>query len=221
MPPAGAVSVEWTDELAPVGGWSEGLDVHEGLLWQAFPGTIVARDAKTGVEVGRWEPPSSYSESLTWLDGTLWNVSYHDANLYAGTLEDGELKFSVAGITPHEHAWGITHDGRRLLLTGNGQPYLYFLDESLELERVLETPVDDLEDLAWFASSVFASSYSELPGSFFRLDPSTGTVLEQFEVPDPASCPIVDGIAVDAEGTIWVTGKDCPAVWIGRIVIAD
>lgn len=221
IPPSAAVWVEWTGELPPVGGWSEGLDVQDGVLWQTFPSSIWARDAASGEVLGRWDPPSTYSESLTWLGGKLFNVSYHDANLYEGRLVEGELEWIVSGTTPHEAAWGIAHDGTRLILTGNGQPYLYFLDESHSVARVVETPFDDLEDIAWYGGNVFASSYSEMPGAFFRLDPETGELLDWHKVPDADACPIVDGIAIDAAGTIWVTGKDCPAVWVGRVHVGD
>lgn len=216
--PAGEVTIEWVAVLPAVeGGWSEGLDWHDGVLWQAFPGELLARDAMSGETLGSWRPPSGYSESLVWHQGRLWNVSYADDKIYAGTLDGDSLTFEVAGTAPDVHAWGIAAFGARLVLTGNGKEDLYFLAPDLSLEWVTTTPVDDLEDIEYHHGSIWASSYTTYPGSFFRLDPVTGDVLDVFDVPAPALCRIVDGIAVDDGDRLYVTGKECPAIWIGEI----
>jgi len=105
-----------------------------------------------------------------------------------------------------------------VVVTGNGSHFLYFLDpDDGSLVRTVETPIDDLEDIAWDRGAIWASSYSELRGRFFRLDPETGEVLDVFALPEEeaALCydGIVDGLAV-ADGILYVTGKHCPHVWI-------
>ena len=161
------------------------------------------------------EPPSSYSESVAWRDGELWNVSYDNANIYVGTpLVGGDFSWRIAGTTPEIHGWGITHDPTHVIVTGNGTPFLYFLDPvTTQVVRTVETPIDDLEDLAWDRGAIWASSYSAYSGQFFRLNPWSGEVVDVFSLPDPAECPIVDGIAVDGS-TLYVTGKDCPWTWV-------
>lgn len=163
------------------------------------------------------EPPSTYSESLTWFRGKLWNLSYHNANVYAGTMVGGELVFEVAGTVPDLAGWGITHDGNDLIVSGNGRPDLYVLDgETLVHKRTVTTPVDDLEDLAWDGRYVWASSYSELPGQVFRIDLASGSIVDVHALPDPDECSIVDGIAV-AEGRLFVTGKRCPFIYVALL----
>ena len=206
----------------PHSGWSEGLDVHGGELWHAFPGDIRVFDLDTGDPLRRYEPPSSYSESLAWVRGRLWNVSYHDANIYVGeTTTAGELAWTVAGTTPEEHGWGITFDGTHVILTGHGSELLYFLDpDTAAVVRTITTPIDDLEDLAWHDGAIWASSYSELPGQFFRVDPANGAVVDVHALPDPAECAIVDGLAVHA-GKLYVTGKNCPFVYVYLLPVSE
>lgn len=189
--------------------------MHDGELWHAFPSSHRVYDLMTGVEKRRYTPPTTYSESVTWFDGRLWNVSYHDQNLYAGTLNTaGTFNWVVVGTVPEIHSWGITHDGESIIVTGNGTENLYFLDPADgALRRTITTPIDDLEDIAWDRGTIWASSYSELPGQFFRIDPETGALLDVFSLPYPAECEIVDGLAV-ADGQLYVTGKQCPKVWV-------
>ena len=216
-PPGGLPAVHFVARL-PHDGWSEGLDLHEGELWHAFPHSIRVYDPETGEHLRRYDPSSGYSESLTWVGDVLYNVSYSDSNIYAGTLNTaGTFDWTVAGTTPEIHAWGIAFDGTHLILTGNGTENLYFLDPAtMELAYTVVTPVDDLEDIAFGDGVIWASSYTEHAGSFFRIDPLTGAVLDVIALPDAADCPIVDGIAVTHD-RVYVTGKDCPHIHVGEL----
>lgn len=200
----------------PHAGWSEGLDVHGRELWHSFPGSIKVYDKETGDELRELaSSPSTYNESLAWRDGELWNVSYDDSNVYVGRpAAEGELDWHIAGTTPEVHGWGITHDPDHVIVTGNGSPFLYFLDpQTAGLVKTVTTPVDDLEDLAWDRGAIWASSYSEYPGQFFRIDPSTGAIVDVHSLPGAGECSIVDGIAVDGT-SLYVTGKHCPWVYV-------
>ena len=210
--------LEWIGTM-PSDGWSEGLDWHDGVLWQAFPHSLREKDPATGEILATHTPPSDYSESLAWHGGEVFNVSYATNKIHRGRKGTTGFSWQVIGEVPEIHAWGIEHDGANLIVTGNGTPNLYWLDpKDGKLERTLETPVDDLEDIAWYAGHVWASSYSEYSGHFFRLDPESGWIEDLYALPDPAACEIVDGITFDADGRIYVTGKDCPAIWIGEFV---
>ena len=200
----------------PHAGWSEGLDMHDGELWHAYPGTIKVYDPVSGDLLREYEPPSTYSESLAWRDGEIWNVSYHDSNVYVGTpaANGASIAWRIAGETPDVHGWGITHDETSVIVTGNGKETLWFLDpETLAVTRTIETPVDDLEDIAFDRGAIWASSYSEYHGQFFRIDPADGSILDVHALPDASECEIVDGIAADG-GELYVTGKDCPFVYV-------
>lgn len=200
----------------PRSGWSEGIDIVDGRIWHAWPSTIRELDMEGNV-LSEHEPPSSYSESLTWFRGRLWNLSYHNPNLYAGRLVDGVISFEIVGTVPGVAGWGITHNGTELITTGNGSTDLHFFDgETVSLLRTVTTPVDDLEDLAWDGRYIWASSYSEYPGQVFRLDPTTGAVVDVHSLPDPEECSIVDGIAIDA-GRLFVTGKRCPFIYVAPL----
>ena len=209
------VTLQVVDRI-PRSGWSEGIDVLGDRIWHAWPSVIRELDMEGNV-LAEHEPPSTYSESLTWFGGRLFNLSYHNANVYAGTVVDGALVFTVVGTVPDEAGWGITHDGTNLIVSGNGSENLYVLDgETFAHLRTITTPVDDLEDLAWDGRYIWASSYSEYPGQVFRIDPDTGNLVDLHTLPDPDECSIVDGIAV-SDGLLYVTGKRCPWIYVAPL----
>ncbi|MEZ4750514.1 MAG: glutaminyl-peptide cyclotransferase [Bdellovibrionota bacterium] len=200
----------------PHSGYSEGLTHHEGFLWHALPEQIVKLDPNEGRVLASFTPATKYSESVTWFQGKLWNVSFSDNGIYAGTLKNDKLVFERKGTTPEIHAWGLTHDGKHLIFTGNYSRKLYFWDpKTRTVVREVETPIKDLEDLAWDGVGIWSSSFTSHKGKIFRIDPKSGSVSGFFELPDPESCPVVDGIAYH-KGELWVTGKHCPSIWVLR-----
>lgn len=197
----------------PHTGYSEGLDFHEGFLWRALPKTIAKISPQDGSVVSQYTPATDYSESVVWVGGSLWNVSFSNNGLYRGTLKGGELKFQRVGDVPEVHAWGMTHDGTHLIVTGDYSHKLYFLDTKTgKRVRTVETERKDLEDLAWDGTGIWASSFTQHRGQIFRIDPKTGKSSGLYRLPDAESCPVVDGLAIDGK-TLWVTGKQCPAIY--------
>ena len=212
----GSVSLADTLELIrkiPHSGYSEGLDFYNGYLWNSLPKQLLKINPADGSVVSRFTPASDYSESLAWFQGALWNLSFSDNGIYRGVLTSrGELKFENKGSTPEIHGWGITHNGKELIVTGDYSSKLYFLDpKSLKIKKTLETNGKDLEDLAWDGEYVWASSFTFEHGKIFPINPSNGKVMGYFSLPEE-NCPVIDGIAYDGKG-LWVTGKECPSIY--------
>ena len=216
-PTAAADTLEIVRTL-PHGGWSEGLDMRDGVLWTPYGHTIREVDPQTGAELARFTPTTGYQESVTWFHDKLWSLSWDDDSIWAGTLDGaGVMHWTMMGRTPDIHGWGITHDDENLIMTGNGQPFLYFVNpDTMALVKTVTTPVDDLEDLAWDGRYVWASSYSDLQGMEVRLDPDTGDLVDLYPLPEPSECMKLDGVEV-ANGELYVTGKDCPFIYVATL----
>lgn len=199
----------------PHSGYSEGIDLYEGSLWSAQPKVLRKISPLTGEVMATYKPASEYSESLSWWGSDLWTVSYSDNGIYKGKLRDNGIAFARVGTTPEVHAWGLTHDDRYLILTGDhGSRSLYFVDpRTLKLVRQLRTEISDLEDLAWDGEGIWSSSFTAKKGHVFRIHPNTGKIQGVYELPEPQMCPVVDGIAAMGN-ELWITGKECPAVYL-------
>ena len=197
----------------PHSGYSEGLHYDGGFLWNALPTEIVKINPKDGSVVARFAPASAYSESVVWVNGELWNVSYADNGIFKGTMGAKGLGFERKGSVPEIHAWGIEFDGTHLVVTGDYSNKLYFLNpKTLKVERQVTVSVKDLEDLAWDGVGFWASSFTQLRGQIFRINPKTGAVSPYYSLPQPEECPVIDGLAWDGNA-LWVTGKHCPSIY--------
>ena len=197
----------------PHSGYSEGLDFHDGFLWHSLPKEILKINPKDGSIVARFPPASEYNESLSWFEGMLYVVSYSDNGIYRGKLTNGKFEFERVGTTPELHAWGLTNDGKDFYLTGNYSRQIYRMspkDFSIKSTTVAE--ISDVEDLAYDGDSLWASSFTAYRGNIFRINIKTGKIATLYELPDPEQCPVIDGIAKDGN-TLWVTGKNCPAIF--------
>lgn len=197
----------------PHSGYSEGLDFKDGFLWHALPKESVKIDPKDGRVVARFPSSSDYNESLAWVGEELLQLSFADNGIYRGRLKGATLSFERAGTVPEVHGWGITYDGKNVIITGDYSRKLYFLDlTSLRVVRTIETPVDALEDLAWDGTGIWSSSFTTYQGTIFRFDPRNGKLQGAFALSAPQRCPVIDGIAVDGD-TLWLTGKHCPELF--------
>lgn len=197
----------------PHTGYSEGLDYFKGYLWNAKPDQIVKIDPSDGRVIQAFKPATQYSESVMWFKGELWNLSYSDNGIYVGHLKGDKLVFQRKGSTPESTGWGIANDGKNIIVTGShNSSKIYFLDPvKLSVVRTIETPVKDIEDLAWDGKALWSSSFTSHRGQIFRIDPTTGAVSQFLSLPDPEECPVIDGIAFDGK-FLWITGKNCGSI---------
>lgn len=120
--------------------------------------------------------------------------------------------------------WGITHDGRRLIMS-DGTANLYFLDPETfeELGRVQVRDGDDrvvrLNELEYVEGQVFANVWQT--NRIARIDPESGQVVGWIDLTGllPLSDRtggegVLNGIAYDPAGKrLWVTGKLWPKLF--------
>jgi glutamine cyclotransferase len=199
--------------VIPHSGYSEGLDYRDGFLWHALPKAILKIDPADGQIVARYKPATEYSESIVWLNKHLWNVSFSDNGLYRGTLKGDTFVFTRVGSVPEVHAWGLEAKGSELVVTGDYSNKLYFLSSKTgALVKTLVTEGKDLEDLAWDGKGFWSSSFTTHRGSVFRISPASGKIGPLYSLPDPESCPVIDGIAYDGKH-LWITGKECASIY--------
>ncbi|MFM8269929.1 MAG: glutaminyl-peptide cyclotransferase [Pseudomonadota bacterium] len=197
----------------PHSGYSEGLDFHQGFLWNALPQRIVKINPSDGSILDSYAPATEYSESLKWMSGKLWNLSFKNKGLYQGQLKNKQLVFEKVGEVPEDCGWGLEKVGNELVTTGNFSNKLYFFNPQLrKWTKTLATEGVDLEDLAWDGNQLWTSSFSTHRGTIFSINIHTGKIQSFWELPQKEECPIIDGIAFDGK-SLWITGKECPSIY--------
>jgi len=125
--------------------------------------------------------------------------------------------------------WGLTHDGRRLILS-DGSATLHFLDpQTFEVTGSLavrdgQNPVAMLNELEYVEGEVYANVWQT--DRIARISPATGRVLGWIDLagllnPNDLQRPadVLNGIAYDAgHGRLFVTGKWWPRLFEIRLV---
>jgi glutamine cyclotransferase len=120
--------------------------------------------------------------------------------------------------------WGLTHDGRRLILS-DGTETLRFLDpETFRVTGALRvvdrgTPALDLNELEYVKGEIYANVWRT--NRIARISPRNGKVLGWIDLTgllpfgvDAAAVDVLNGIAYDPAGDrLFVTGKLWPRLF--------
>ena len=118
--------------------------------------------------------------------------------------------------------WGLTTDGKQLIAS-DGSSNLWFLDKNLKVLRKQPVtmngrPLRNLNELEWIDGKIWANIYTT--DSIVIINPSngkveglidcTGLLPEKLRTRDT---DVLNGIAIDAKGHIYLTGKNWPRLY--------
>lgn len=206
--------------------FTQGLIVHDGVMYEGtgLKGQSSLRrvELETGKVAAQMDLDGQYfGEGIACLNETIYQLTWQ--NRLAILYQPDSLEFIKTIRYPGE-AWGLTSDGKQLILS-DGSATLKFLNpETLEVTRRLEVkaarkPVTNLNELEYVAGEIWANIwYSD---RIARIDPETGDVVGWLDLSPlypvkqrRSKEHVLNGIAYDAEQKrIFVTGKNWPKVY--------
>ena len=209
--------------------YTQGLFFHGGKLFEStgLYGSSSFRevDLESGRVLRRLDfGRRLFVEGSVVLGGELFILTWQNHAVYV--YDAVSLKFSRALSWPRE-GWGLTTDGRQLIAS-DGSSRLWFLDRDLRVQRSVEVklsgrPVRLLNELEWVDGKVWANVYTT--DRIVIIDPGSGQVEGVVDakglLPDALRGPdtdVLNGIARDAEGRIYLTGKNWPKLYQVRLV---
>ena len=210
--------------------FTQGLVYLDGLFYEGtgLNGRSTIRKVKieTGQVMQLHKLDSQYfGEGIAILNDTLFQLTWQSgiAFLYDRTTFTRTGTFSYTG-----EGWGLTHDGRRLIMS-DGTATLRFIDPAShkEISRLAVRdggkPVLNLNELEYIKGEVFANVWQT--DRIARISPKTGEVTGWIDLkgllPASEQAPdaVLNGIAYDAAGDrLFITGKLWPKVFEIRIV---
>ncbi|MCS6624572.1 glutaminyl-peptide cyclotransferase [Roseibacterium beibuensis] len=210
--------------------FTQGLAWHEGDLLEStgrYPSTVRRVRLEDGAVLDRrvldieW-----FGEGLTEIDGRIFTLTWQNGR---GFIWDAADLGPRGDFTYNGEGWGLTDDGRRLILS-DGTPALRFLDAETQAEtgRVPVTldgrPLGQINELEWVDGEVFANIWRS--DVIVRIDPATGRVTGVIDLTgllpdrrgmDPGD-DVLNGIAWDPENRrLFVTGKNWPSLFEIRL----
>ena len=160
-----------------------------------------------------------FVEGSVMLDGNLYVLTWTNKVIFV--YDAATLEYKSTYSYPHE-GWGLTTDGRRLI-SSDGTSKLYFLSPDLKLERVLNVTLNGkavrlLNELEWIDGRIWANVYTS--DLIVIINPETGRVESIVDceglLPDSlrtSDTDVLNGIAVNSKGEIYVTGKNWPKLY--------
>ena len=151
---------------------------------------------------------------LTWTNKVVF---IYDANT---------LEYRSTYSYPRE-GWGLTTDGKSLI-SSDGSSRIYFLTPELKFERSINVTLNGravryLNELEWIDGRIWANVYTT--DTIVIINPDTGIVEATVDceglLPERLrtyDTDVLNGIAVDSEGRIFLTGKNWPELYEVKLV---
>jgi glutamine cyclotransferase len=221
--------------------YTQGLIFRDGVLYESTgrngKSTIRKVDLKTGKVLQQEKVEEKYfAEGLTELNGKLFQLTWQHG---VGFIYDkATMKFQSTFRYSGE-GWGLTHDGKRLILSDGVTEFLRFFDPATFQEtgriavRDQGAPVMNMNELEYVKGEVFANVWQT--DRIARINPATGQVngwinlagllpaadLRKTKALSPANSNdvVLNGIAYDPAGDrLFVTGKLWPKLFEIKLV---
>lgn len=204
--------------------YTQGLFFHEGCLYESTgqygESSFRKVDLATGKVLERLDFNKKYfGEGSVIFKDKLYILTW--TNKVAFVYDAATLKYVKTLSYPRE-GWGITTDGSHLIAS-DGSSTLYFMDENLAVQRRLQVkmdgrPVRFLNELEYIDGKIWANVYTT--DAIVIINPSSGAVEAMVDCSGllakqywKAETDVLNGIAVDAQGKIYLTGKNWPKLF--------
>ena len=201
--------------------FTQGLFIKDGRLYES-----TGHKGRSTVRIVRLSdgqvlksaslPPDQFGEGSTHWGDEMISLTWTDGVGYRWDLETLTLK---GRFTYRGEGWGLTTDGKRLILS-DGTSNLRFLDPEsfVETGQIKVTlagqPLTALNELEWVEGEIFANVWQT--DYIARIDPVTGKVKALIDLAaldggpneDPVES-VLNGIAYDQDAKrLFVTGKN-------------
>jgi len=169
--------------------FTQGLEFYKGQLYESTGlegrSTLRTVDLKTGaVKQLHKLAPKEFGEGITVLNDTLYQLTWENHIVF---VYDPKTLKLIRQMTWNGEGWGITNNGKSLILS-DGSDKLYFCRPSdLKLEKVLSVtdhlgPLNNLNELEYVNGSIYANRIEY--NYIVKINPSNGFVTGKLDFTD-------------------------------------
>jgi glutamine cyclotransferase len=210
--------------------YTQGLVFHNGALYEGTGLNGQSSIRKVRLETGevlqiRALDQRYFGEGIAIVGNDLIQLTWQTelGFVYDLATFDSRRTFTYPG-----EGWGLTYDGKRLIMS-DGSPTLRYIDPATLKEtgrltvRDRGMPVEDLNELEVVKGEIFANVYQT--ERIVRISPKTGQVTGWIDMRgllsprEAAGVEVLNGIAYDAaRDRLFVTGKLWPRLFEIQIV---
>lgn len=211
------------------GSYTQGLFWHDGSLYESTglngKSTFRKVDLQSGQALTKLPFNKKYFvEGSVILGDKLYILTW--TNKVVFIYDADTLEYRSTYSYPRE-GWGLTTDGKSLI-SSDGSSRIYFLTPELKFERSINVTLNGravryLNELEWIDGRIWANVYTT--DTIVIINPDTGIVEATVDceglLPErlrTSDTDVLNGIAVDSEGRIFLTGKNWPELYEVKLV---
>lgn len=211
------------------GSYTQGLFWHDGSLYESTglngKSTFRKVDLQSGKALTKLPFNRKYFvEGSVILGDKLYILTWTNKVIFI--YDATTLEYRSTYSYPRE-GWGLTTDGKSLI-SSDGSSRIYFLTPELKFERSINVTLNGravryLNELEWIDGRIWANVYTT--DTIVIINPDTGIVEATVDceglLPErlrTSETDVLNGIAVDSEGRIFLTGKNWPELYEVKLV---
>ncbi len=211
------------------GSYTQGLFWHDGSLYESTglngKSTFRKVDLQSGQALTKLPFNRKYFvEGSVILGDKLYILTWTNKVIFI--YDANTLEYLSTYSYPRE-GWGLTTDGKSLI-SSDGSSRIYFLTPELKFERSINVTLNGravryLNELEWIDGRIWANVYTT--DTIVIINPDTGIVEATVDceglLPErlrTSDTDVLNGIAVDSEGRIFLTGKNWPELYEVKLV---
>ena len=211
------------------GSYTQGLFWHDGSLYESTglngKSTFRKVDLQSGQALTKLPFNKKYfGEGSVILGDKLYILTWTNKVIFI--YDANTLEYRSTYSYPRE-GWGLTTDGKSLI-SSDGSSRIYFLTPELKFERSINVTLNGravryLNELEWIDGRIWANVYTT--DTIVIINPDTGIVEATVDceglLPERLrtyDTDVLNGIAVDSEGRIFLTGKNWPELYEVKLV---
>ncbi len=211
------------------GSYTQGLFWHDGSLYESTGLNGKSTFRKVELQSGKALTKLPFNrkyfvEGSVILGDKLYILTWTNKVIFI--YDATTLEYRSTYSYPRE-GWGLTTDGKSLI-SSDGSSRIYFLTPELKFERSINVTLNGravryLNELEWIDGRIWANVYTT--DTIVIINPDTGIVEATVDcdglLPErlrTSDTDVLNGIAVDSEGRIFLTGKNWPELYEVKLV---
>lgn len=207
--------------------FTQGLVVYNGELYEGTGeyghSHLLKTDLTTGKILKKTPLDAKYfGEGITILNDTIYQLTWQEKTVFAYTLKDFK---KVKEFSINTQGWGITTDGKELLVSDGSSNIYYYNPSTFVLQRTQTITENgslsfNLNELEYIDGFLYANQW-QAP-YILKIEPGSGSIVGKIDLTniwnrvkanDPAA-DVPNGIAFDsASKKIYITGKKWPELY--------
>ncbi len=208
--------------------YTQGLFWHNNTLYEGTgmrgQSKLLTDDLSTGkrkIQVSL--PQSDFGEGIAILNNKIYQLTWQEHKVYVYNAES--FKKEKEFEWPYE-GWGITTNGKQLIISTGGSNLYFVNPETFKIERTLGVSdnngyVANLNELEFVEGVIYANIW--MKDIIVKINTHTGSVegildfsnlLQKTNQPITQYTDVLNGIAYDqAKKSFYITGKYWPALY--------